>query len=159
MHTQYYSEEKLKELESMPKKVENPGARWLKKPRERPVHHQRDFQVFGKDKDKLRYFRIYQRQNLLALLDFSCGISYMPLGIPVLTLARYNGPNHQHGNIKYRPHIHRASEQAIKAGRKPESEAEETNRFISLEGALYCLMQDFNISGLHAEADEAELFP
>ena len=54
--------------------------------------------------------------------------------------------------------LHRASERAISAGRKPESEAEETDRFETLEGALACLIEDFNVSGLTARPDEPRLF-
>ena len=90
-------------------------------------------------------------------IDFSCGISYHPPGAPSLTLARYNGPSHEHGDIAYCTHIHRASERAIAAGEKPESEAEETNRFETLEGALACLIEDFNLAGLKAQRDNPKL--
>ena len=73
---------------------------------------------------------------------------------PSLTLARYNGPSHVHGDIAYQSHIHRASERAIAAGKKPESEAEASDRFQTLEGALACLMQDFNVTGLDAQNDD-----
>ncbi len=140
----------------MPKRVTNPGARWVDKPKLRPVHSQRIFQAEGLP-DKEAGFSVYQRQNLDDLSDFSCGISYHPPGAPSLTLARYNGPSHEHGDIAYRTHIHRASERAIAAGKKPESEAEETNRFETLEGALACLMQDYNLTGLKAQHDKPKL--
>ena len=100
---------------------------------------------------------VYQRENLDDASDFSCGIAYLPRGAPLLTLARYNGPSHEHGDITYRPHIHRASENAITAGRKAESDATESDRFESLEGALACLMEDFNMSGLKAQPDTRRL--
>ena len=74
-----------------------------------------------------------------------------------LTLARYNGPGHEHGDILYRPHIHRATEKAIASGRKPEREAEETGRYQTLDGALACLLEDFSIAGLRAEHDHPRL--
>lgn len=43
------------------------------------------------------------------------------------------------------------------AGKKPESEAEETNRFETLEGALACLIEDFNLTGLRAQHDKPRL--
>lgn len=136
----------------MSKKIINPGARWLEKPKGRPAHRQRNFQASGGQDEEAR-FSVYQRQNLNDKSDFSCGISYLPPGGPALTLARYNGPSHPHQEISYRPHIHRASEKAIAAGKKPESEAEETDRFETLEGALACLMEDFTLTGLKAEND------
>ena len=155
-NTRAYTDKELADLESMPKRVTNPGARWADKPKLRPVHSQRIFQAVGQQ-DQEAQFSVYQRQNLDDSSDFSCGISYHPLGAPSLTLARYNGPNHEHGDIAYRTHIHRDSERAIAAGKKPESEAEETDRFETLEGALACLMQDYNLTGLTAQLDKPRL--
>ena len=41
---------------------------------------------------------------------------------------------------------------------KPESEAEETDLFETLEGALACLIKDFNLSDLDARRDHPRLF-
>ena len=118
MNLRHYTDEELDELRSLPKRVTNPGARWLDKPKVRPGHLQRSFQAIGEDDDETR-FSIYQRQNLTAASDFSCGISYLPRGSSPLTLARYNGPGHEHGDIAYHPHVHHTTERAIAAGRKP----------------------------------------
>ncbi len=155
-NTRSYTEKELNALASMPKRVTNPGARWTDKPKLRPVHSQRIFQAEAQPDQEAR-FSVYQRQNLADPSDFSCGISYHLPGAPPLTLARYNGPSHEHGDIAYRTHIHRASERAIAAGKKPESEAEETNRFQTLEGALACLIEDFNLAGLRAQRDNPRL--
>ena len=152
MNTKLYTEEELETLRSMPKRITNPGARWSEKLKGRPAHRQRNFQASGGQDDEAR-FSVYQRQNLNDDCDFSCGISYLPPGGPSLTLARYNGPGHTHHAISYHPHIHRASERAIAAGRKPESEAEETGRYQNLEGALACLIADFNLTGLDVPKD------
>ncbi len=153
MNTRLYSDGELTALRSMPKRIINPRARWSEKPRERPVHRQRNFQASGQQDEEAR-FSVYQRQNLNDDSDFSCGISYLPPSGPSLTLARYNGPSHEHGDIAYRPHIHRASERAIETGRKPESEAEATSRFENIEGALACLTEDFNVAGLDAQNND-----
>ncbi len=152
-----YTKADLATLQSMQKRVVNPGARWLEKPKTRPVHRQRAFQVSG-DSDGESRFLIYQRENLLDGLDYSCGILYLPRGGLSLTLARYNGPSHEHREIVYRPHIHRASEKAIAAGLKPESDAEETDRFETLEGALACLVNDFNVTGIRVQHDNEPRF-
>ena len=156
MNLKLYTDEEIAELRSTPKRVTNPNARWLKKPKLKPAHRQRNFKGSGKDRE-IR-FSVYLRQNLTDENDFSCGISYRPRGSSSLTLARYNGSSHPHGDISYRPHIHRATERAIVAGRKPESEAEETNRFETLDGALACLVEDFNITGLKTRHDEPRMF-
>lgn len=100
------------------------------------MHRQRTFKASGQRDGEDYAFTIYQRQNIAEANDFSCGIAYHPFNGLSLTLARYNGSSHEHGDIAYRPHIHRATEEAIAMGKKPESEAKETNRFNTMEGAL-----------------------
>ena len=157
MRTRPYTDDELAALRAMPKRVTNSNARWSNKPKARPTQRQRIFQVSGVE-DENAHFLIYQRQSLDDEHNFSCGISYLPSGSPSLTLARYNGPGHEHGDIVYRTHIHRASERAIAAGLKPESEAKETDRFSTLEGALACLIDDFNLRGRDAPGDQLEMF-
>ena len=157
MVTKSYSDTELDTLRSIAKRITNPGARWSEKPKGRPAHRQRSFQAAGEGEGEER-FLVYQRQNLDDDSDFSCGIAYLRRGAPPLTLARYNGPSHEHGDIVYQTHIHRASEKAIAAGKKAESGAAATDRFESLEGALACLMEDFNVRGLKAQPDTRRLF-
>ena len=138
-----YSEDEITELESMAKRVTNPGARWNSK----TGHRQRNFQIVAGTEGERR-FSIYQRQSELDDSDFSCGIAFLPPGGARLTLARYNGPSHIHGDIEFQPHIHRATAKAIAAGKKPESEAAETDRFTTLDGAFRCLLDDFRVKGI-----------
>lgn len=156
MSIRLYTQAELDDLRSAPKRVTNPQARWSEKPKAKPGYHQRSFQAIGRQDDSLR-FSIYQRQNLVDEGDFSCGIAYLPQGGRPLTLARYNGPSHVHGDIHWRPHIHRATEEAIAAGRKPESEATQSDRYGTLEGALACLIEDFHLAGIRAQADQPRL--
>lgn len=152
MTTRRYTNDELDSLRSAPKRVTNPGARWVKK----PGHRQRNFQVTGQD--NTARFAVYQRQSEQDERDFSCGIAYLPRGGSRLTLARYNGPSHVHGDIAYRPHIHRATERAIAAGRRPESEAQATDLYTTLDGAFRCLILEFKIKGVTAPPpDEATL--
>ena len=149
-----YSDECLKELCDQEKRVANPQARWV----EKPGHRQRNYQVIGGSHETR--FQVYLRQSLADDNDFSCGIAYLPHGGARLTLARYNGPSHIHGDFIYRSHIHRATASAIAAGRKPESEAEGTERFVTLNGALSCLIDDFRLGGVaRPEPDQPKLFP
>ena len=152
-----YTEAELEALQQMTKRVTNPKARWLSKPKRRPSHRQRNFSARGGD-DEMAEFQIYQRQNLNDEMDFSCGITYRPRGAERLTIARYNGPSHVHGDIVFRPHIHRASERAIAMGKKPESEAVETDRFQCVEDALACLVEDFRVAGLPFMETHPRLF-
>ena len=156
MNIKFYSDAEIADLRSIPKKVTNPGARWLEKPKANPVHKQRTYQVTCQEGKLL--FSIYLRQNLSNDHDFSCGISYLPAIGSSLTLARYNGSSHIHGEIFYRPHIHSATKKAILAGKKPESEAEVTDCYETIEGALACLVEDFHIRGIKTRYDEQRLF-
>ena len=156
MNVRLYTKAELEGLRAMPKRVTNPRAHWSAKPKARPEHRQRGFKAVGSGGGDAR-FLIYQRQHLADESDFSCGVAYLPRDGSLLTLARYNGPSHVHGTIAYRPHIHRATEEAIAAGEKPEQEAEETDRYRTLEGALACLIDDFHLSGIVAEHDQPRL--
>ena len=151
-----YTDDALKALQDMPKRATNPQARWAVKPKAMPSHEQREFKVQGQGDAR---FAIYQRQSLQDKSNFSCGIRYCPSGTTPLTLARYNGPSHVHGEIRYRAHIHRATAEAIAAGRRPESDATPTDRYTTLEGALACLLEDFRVGGVAAKRDELRLFP
>lgn len=158
MNVRPYMDVDIARLRSMPKQVSNPRAQWSEKPKAWPSHRQRNYRAVGRQDETTR-FSVYQRQNLTDDNDFSCGIVYLPPGGAALTLARYNGPSHVHGDIAYRPHIHRATEDAIAAGRKPESDAEETDQYRTLEGALACLVDHFALSGIAAPPDAPGLFP
>lgn len=158
MNVRLYTEADIALLRSMPKRVSNPRAQWSEKPRARPSYRRRNYRAVGR-RDETARFSVYRRQNPTDDNDFSCGIAYLPPGGAALTLTRYNGPSHVHGDIAYRPHIHRATEDAIAAGRKPESDAEVTDRYRTLEGALACLVGDFALSRIAALLDEPGLFP
>ena len=154
MYTHPYTDDELAQLKAMPKQATNPGARWQEKPRLAPAHRQRNFQVVAQTDVR---FAIYQRQNLADDADSSCGIRYCPLGSVPIVLARYNGSGHTHGDIVYRPHIHGTTAAAILAGRRPEYEASETDRYTTLEGALACLLEDYSVTGINARRDEPRL--
>ena len=98
-------------------------------------------------------------QNLLDEANFSCGIRYLPLGATPIVLARYNGGSHIHGDIAYLPHIHAATAEALLAGLRPDAIASATDRYTTLEGALACLLDDYNVGGISAQHDQPGLVP
>lgn len=147
------SDDDLKAYLSHPKRIINPRARW----HDKPGHRQRNYSAVSKNDDAVR-FRIYLRQNPNDEKDFSCGLALIPKGGKSISLARYNGSSHRHGSISYRCHIHHATAAAIKAGKKPDGHAEETDRYRTLGGALACLIEDCAVQGLTAEPDQPELF-
>ena len=141
----------FEELRLMSKKVTNPKAQWVDRPKNRIGHQQRNFQAVAVDIVEIN-FGVYMRRNLVIEEDFSCGIEYRPFAGSPLMLARYNGPGHWHRDadkvIAHRPHIHKASEMAISLGKKPDWFADETDRFETLEGALACLIEDYSLTGI-----------
>ena len=159
MNIHPYTDDELAQLKAVPKRATNPGARWQEKPSAAPAHRQRNFRVVAQGTQADMRFAIYQRENLADRADFSCGIRYCPLGAAPIVLARYNGASHIHGDIAYCPHIHSATAAAILAGRMPESEASETNRYTTLEGALACLLEDYRVAGVGAQPDHPRLIP
>lgn len=158
MATAIYTDDALAELRGAEKWASGGSSRWLEKPKGSPVHRQRSYKATAIKGGTECRFEIYERQNLRDEDDFSCGIDYVSLQGSRLKLARYNGPSHEHGDIFFKPHIHLANERVIISGRRPESEAMETNRFKTLEGALACLIEDFNVQGISARHDRERLF-
>ncbi|MEY8022113.1 hypothetical protein AB8P51_14840 [Muriicola sp. SD30] len=150
------TDDKIKELLECPKRLTNPQARNKSKEGREQVN----YNVVSLDGSDHK-FEIYKRQNLRPGMedDFSCGISWVAANGETLTLKRYNGSSHAHPNhleknrLGYKCHIHIATEKYIQANRKAEGYAEETNRYSTLEGALYCLMNDCNIKGLSTTSD------
>lgn len=111
-----------------------------------------DFELRGESVELT--FKLYARQNCLNEDNFSCGISLCRDGDGDITLARYNGSNHTHTNkydgqkFVYVCHIHQAKEECLSLGCKIEDYAEATDRYTTLQGAVICLLRDFNIFGL-----------
>ena len=97
------SNDELDGLRSPLKRATNPGARW----REKPGRHRQ--QNFTAEAESGAVFRIYLWQNLDDDQDFSCGLALHRREGKPLTLVRYNGPSHVHGEIRYCCHIHRAT--------------------------------------------------
>lgn len=108
--------------------------------------------------DQKYHFRMYTRQNRLLDADFSCGLIWESAGGD-LHLTRLNGNTHVHGPLQFVFHIHRATEKAIREGRKPESFAEATKDYDSLEGAKHQLVALAKISGLNAPPPHPKLIP
>lgn len=130
------------------KTVLNPGARW----KDLSTCKQKNYEVVS---DGGAEFEIYLRQNSRISHSFSCGIFLKHPSGETITLARYNGSCHPHTNvleggqkIDFTPHIHRATERYMLAGRKPEHYAAATSAYNDLEGALRAMVEDCNISGL-----------
>jgi len=141
----------IEALIATPKRVINPAAKW----KDGRGSKQRNYNLEAGD----FVFLLYLRQNTFDVEHFSCGLTLVKPDGQKLTLLRYNGSNHLHGDIEYACHIHKVSEKAIVGGQKPDRYAKETGEYHTLDGALFKLCQDANISGLtNLKADEPDLF-
>jgi hypothetical protein len=141
-------DEEIARLILMPKRVGNPRARTLTQRGSERLN----FEVEGPSGER---FQVYVRQNARIPEGFSCGILYFHPSGEKVTLARYNGSDHEHTNpldegkpLPMACHIHKATERYIDAGRKAEHYAETTDRYTDLKGAVRALIEDCNIHGL-----------
>ncbi len=159
MGLEIITDELIGKLLKTEKTVDNPGARKKKDSGNERVNYNLS------DTDG-NHFKLYLRQNYNPGMQdsFSCGLAYvMPSG-ETFTLVRYNGPAHNHFNklekekIGLVSHIHRATKRYLDNTGKADGHATATNRFITLEGALFCLINDCNIKGLTAKPDSPTLF-
>ena len=152
---------KIEELLQMPKRVTNPATR----AKDKEGHAQLNYKVRA-TQDADYEFTLYTRQNLRSGMedDFSCGLSWTSPNGEVLTLIRFNGSSHPHPNhlegtrIEFKNHVHQATERYIRANRKPDGFAESSDRYKTLKGALFCIVEDCNIAGINASPDEPLLF-
>ena len=143
-----FTDEELALLRSMPKHEAELQEPWLAKPPVRPRHVQRRMVFRGEWTPEFgdAEFSVYVRRGLVEEGDFSCGISYLGSLQKSLMLARYCGWAHKHEEIIRDPHIHWLTVRGLTAGTPVELEAAVTSRFDSLEGAVLCLVKDFNLS-------------
>ena len=153
MTEQLFSDDELERYRTAPKRITNPGARWVGKPGR---HEQRNFEAVSEVDDRVR-FRVYQRRNPDDERDFSCGLALVGSGGRPLSLMRCNGANHRHGTIHFRCHVHRATAAAIAAGRKADDQAEATDLYRTLDGAFAYLVRECRIQGLTMKPDEESL--
>lgn len=155
-----FTEEELALLRSMPKHEAEPYEPWLAKPPFRPRHVQRRVVFKGGWTPEFgdAEFSVYVRRGLAEEGDFSCGISYLGSLQESLMLARYCGWAHKHEEIIRNPHIHRLTVHALTVGTPVELEATATSRFDNLEGAVMCLVKDFNLSEIRIPYHTERMF-
>ncbi len=152
------SDERIKQLLLMPKRITNPAARNVADAN----HEKRDYVVGSVD--GAERFKLFVRQNKTINDDFSCGLQWLPAGGESLILARYNGSSHEHPNkiegtmVSFVCHIHRTTERYLRADMRPEGFAESVASYETCNGALHQLVSDCNIGGLETQPDHPQLF-
>jgi len=142
------TDKEIERLISMEKAIDNPQA----KMREKRGSMQVNYEARAATGER---FKVYVRQNMRIPEGFSCGLIYLCASGESVTLARYNGSDHEHTNpldaqerLPPSCHIHRATERYMRAGRKAEHFAAATSRYTNLDGALRALVDDCSIQGL-----------
>ena len=147
---------RIAELLKVHKVINNPNAKIVDRGKYKKVNY--------KAYSEHHEFTIYTRQNILIENDFSCGLIWIAPNGESVTLVRYNGSNHSHGNklegdkSSFVCHKHIATERYIQSGKKPEGFAEATQEYNTLDGATYCLLKDCNIEGIERKPDAPSLF-
>jgi len=117
----------------------------LLNPRNKRGHKEAQLKVMG---EKGSIFFVIIRQSIKDLLDFSVILGYqIPNTNRKFRLRRYNGKTHEHtngieGEKFFNYHIHKATERYQEQGKAPDVYAEETDRYVDLQGAVQCLLDD-----------------
>lgn len=150
------TDEQIEQLLQTPKIVTNPRARAKAQRQSLQTTYTLDSECGS------HRFELYIRQNSIDVENYSCGLAYNhPCGERI-PLARYNGSNHDHRNpleggelIRFKCHIHKATQRYIEMGDKAEKFAVTTDRYSDLSGALHCLIMDCCISGLHTSPPDS----
>jgi|SRR5690554_237343 len=130
------------------KDITNPSARWIIQRGSR----QKTFQL--ELAEGMPSMELKLRQSIKDPDSFSCVLLCHLGGGEKITLRRYNGSNHVHGNaldrhmpdITFTCHVHMARQRYIEAGLKADGFAVPAT-YSDFDGALLQVMQDCNIHG------------
>jgi hypothetical protein len=138
------TDEEIKKLVSEPKPLPDNYQNLIRlKPK--LGHKEAEFVVVGNEGSQ---FRIIIRQSVLDPLDFTVILAYQLLeSNRIIRLRRYNGKSHEHKNsleneVFYDFHIHEATQRYQEKGSREDEFARPTNRYVDLEGAMDCMVND-----------------
>ena len=142
-----YTQSELDDLITCPKEIIEPPRREL---RLEGNQRRNDMRLRAQDGD--REFRVFMRMHNEFNENFSIGLVHAPRdGSGEVVLLCCNGPHGEY-NANFDPqhphaefHVHRASEEAIRAGFRPEKRADRTEHFASFREALSYFLREVNI--------------
>jgi len=142
-----YTQAELDELIACPKEITELARREL---RLEGSQRRNDIRLRCREGD--REFRVFMRMHDEFHENFSIGLVHLPKdGSGELVLLRCNGPHGEY-NANFDPqhphaefHVHRASEDAIRAGLRPEKRADRTEQYATYREALFYFLQEVNI--------------
>ena len=152
-----HTQTELDELITCPKEFAEPPRREL---RLEGNQRRNDMRLRSRDGD--REFRVFVRMHDEFNENFSIGLVHLPKdGSGELVLLRCNGPHGEY-NASFDPqhphaefHVHRASENALRAGFRPEKWADRTENFASYKEALSYFLREVNITDAGAYFPDA----
>jgi hypothetical protein len=142
-----YSQSELDDLITCPKEITEAPRREL---RLEGNQRRNDMRLRAQGGD--REFRVFIRMHNEFNENFSIGLVLLPKdGSGELVLLRCNGPHGEY-NANFDPqhphaefHVHRATEEAIRAGFRPEKRADATGHFASFREALSYFLREVNV--------------
>ena len=140
------ADEQIQELIGLPKAIVNRSP--PKGYREENGNRRCDLDML--DEDGNREFRVFVRQNVRFIRNFSIGLRYEAHegNLTAITLARYNGPHGETSRAQDEhyalPHIHYITEAEIARGHVQPQEKfrQPTDRYYTLEEALPVFFQN-----------------
>lgn len=112
-------------------------------------HKESDFELESIDGKYL--FSIFIRKHIELIEHFSVGLLFLRRDGNDLVILRYNGNHGTHKNILTGEsfdegcHIHKLTQEALKAGISPDNQACLTDKYISVDEALLSMLQDINV--------------
>lgn len=140
------TDEQIQELIAVPKRIigRSPAVDY----REENGNRRCDLDML--DEDGNREFRVFVRQNVRFIRNFSIGLRYEAHegNLTAITLARYNGPHGETSRAQdghyASPHIHYITEAEIARGhiQPQEKFRQPTDRYDALEEALRVFFKD-----------------
>lgn len=143
-----YTQAELEDLITCRKEITEPPRREL---RLEGSQRRNDMRLRAQNSD--REFRVFIRVHEEFGENFSIGLVYQPKdGGGEFVLLRCNGPHGEY-NANFDPqhphaefHVHRATEEAIRAGMRPEKRADPTRQFASYREALSYFLREVNVA-------------
>jgi hypothetical protein len=152
-----FSDDEIGALIHCPKEVSDPPRREM---RSTGADHRNDMKLTSDECQGA--FSVFLRRNIDFPENFSVGLIYHPNdGREALILMRCNGPHGEcnghfdasHPHWSY--HVHKATEEAIESGLRPERKAEQVDAYGSFEEAIQYFVKEINLK----KSDADKYFP
>lgn len=163
----FLTDNEIQDLIDEPKQMKQSAAtviRGMQKKSGRGASFLQNSVKFSRNSGNGDCWLIYLRHNQENMLDFSCGLGFIPKGrTKPFMLRRYNGKSHEHTNRLeaaqpfYNFHIHQATEKYQLSSYAAEHYAYPTNLYADIFGAFKSLLDDCKVNQ-DVEGKQTSLF-